>query len=442
MDAIIRSCPNCRAVNIGVQTHCLRCGADLSTAVRLTAPLRRSTASQPAQTPGPARPPAAVPVQPRPSAPPTQPACPGCGKAILPGQRFCPRCGTPLYAEKPGKTPAPQAACRRCGKVPLPGELFCSHCGAPLQAPAPVGVSPAVIAGPPVANAAPPRDTANAVPPIGRQTGPPVVPPPPRHTASAAPAAAEPAAPQVFTPPPMPQPPAGQAYPVAYPAPPPMTPSAAPAGFPAPRPVPRYRTCLWILAGLAVLVVAVAALAYFGLFVFNPFKMLASNPQNTTVPAPIAVAPASPGIPEGVLYGFYQGDGREGSDTLWIANANTAYAAPPQNVTIGTCGVTTRVNELITMDRPGQCIWAEVTTAETSAGVQFYGSSVKSEVRVLIDEQVYWTGSIAGPNADTTAVPFHKFFVAWQLPSAPHTIKVEYLSGPTVTVRFFGFDYQ
>lgn len=53
-------------------------------------------------------------------------ACPDCGHAYQPGDRFCVRCGAEL--------PLPRAAadgpiCPSCAAVVRPDELFCSRCG-------------------------------------------------------------------------------------------------------------------------------------------------------------------------------------------------------------------------------------------------------------------------------------------------------------------------
>lgn len=53
--------------------------------------------------------------------------CPGCGKPMLPGERFCRGCGRRLSEG------ASAVDCSRCGaKVPLPAD-FCGHCGAPVS---------------------------------------------------------------------------------------------------------------------------------------------------------------------------------------------------------------------------------------------------------------------------------------------------------------------
>ena len=55
--------------------------------------------------------------------------CPQCGAAILPGARFCGRCGRALSPDG-GETPG--RVCPACGKPCREGERFCGRCGARL----------------------------------------------------------------------------------------------------------------------------------------------------------------------------------------------------------------------------------------------------------------------------------------------------------------------
>ena len=52
-------------------------------------------------------------------------ACVNCGAEVLPNDRFCPKCGSPLTI-----------ACGNCGRVARSGDQFCAGCGQPLPAPA------------------------------------------------------------------------------------------------------------------------------------------------------------------------------------------------------------------------------------------------------------------------------------------------------------------
>ncbi len=52
-------------------------------------------------------------------------ACAQCGTEVLPDDRFCPKCGSPLTI-----------ACGNCGRVARMGDQFCAHCGQTLSAPA------------------------------------------------------------------------------------------------------------------------------------------------------------------------------------------------------------------------------------------------------------------------------------------------------------------
>src|SRR5512140_1896184 len=49
--------------------------------------------------------------------------CRACGRALAPGSRFCPSCGTPV-----------EAACRSCGASLAADARFCAACGAPVAA--------------------------------------------------------------------------------------------------------------------------------------------------------------------------------------------------------------------------------------------------------------------------------------------------------------------
>ena len=48
-------------------------------------------------------------------------ACSRCGTQLLPGAKFCHKCGAPLIAE-----------CSRCGAQLRAGTKFCTQCGTPL----------------------------------------------------------------------------------------------------------------------------------------------------------------------------------------------------------------------------------------------------------------------------------------------------------------------
>jgi len=65
----------------------------------------------------------------------TPSTCPGCGKPIAHGKKFCSGCGAPVSAPAPATpaTPAPPlSVCTACGNPLRPGAKFCGKCGRKL----------------------------------------------------------------------------------------------------------------------------------------------------------------------------------------------------------------------------------------------------------------------------------------------------------------------
>jgi len=61
------------------------------------------------------------------------PVCPACGKSCSGDDRFCSRCGTPLFdeaSEQEAEAPEKQLVCIKCGKPVNAEDLFCMSCGA------------------------------------------------------------------------------------------------------------------------------------------------------------------------------------------------------------------------------------------------------------------------------------------------------------------------
>lgn len=57
-------------------------------------------------------------------------SCPGCGKQLAPGSKFCGGCGTKIGAVASSPTAAPsQTNCSRCQAVLKPNARFCGKCG-------------------------------------------------------------------------------------------------------------------------------------------------------------------------------------------------------------------------------------------------------------------------------------------------------------------------
>jgi len=95
--------------------------------------------SEPQTGPGAAMPPPPAPI---PSPTPhhvrdaaTTSTCPGCGRPIVPGKKFCRNCGAPVSVPAPAApattVPLPPA-CTACGNPLRPGAKFCGKCGKKL----------------------------------------------------------------------------------------------------------------------------------------------------------------------------------------------------------------------------------------------------------------------------------------------------------------------
>ena len=129
-------CPNCSSQQPDGAAFCDSCGAALGGVAPAVMP------------------PAAVPMQPTPTAVVT--TCPVCGAPVMPGEAFCDSCGATLGPVVPVSLP-PQAAapaplspavapapapdgvltCPNCGAQLEPGSKFCDMCGTPVSAVAP-----------------------------------------------------------------------------------------------------------------------------------------------------------------------------------------------------------------------------------------------------------------------------------------------------------------
>jgi hypothetical protein len=124
-----------------------------------------------------------------------------------------------------------------------------------------------------------------------------------------------------------------------------------------------------------------------------------------------------------------------------VAYANSQFAAPPAQIAITTqCGGDCwRGNEWLTV-RYGSASWVEArsTTPVTAIGVQFWGLPGDGEVRVLLDGEEIWRGSIrgSGPNAGQV---FLNYLQASNLPSAVHALRVQPVGAEdAATIYFFG----
>ncbi len=73
--------------------------------------------------------------------------CPGCGKPIVNGSKFCPSCGTTAPVPAPAPTPVAPAAvqpiCPFCGQALAADAVFCATCGNKIPDRAPQPQAPA-----------------------------------------------------------------------------------------------------------------------------------------------------------------------------------------------------------------------------------------------------------------------------------------------------------
>ncbi len=124
-----------------------------------------------------------------------------------------------------------------------------------------------------------------------------------------------------------------------------------------------------------------------------------------------------------------------------IAYANTDYrAAPPEIALTAQCGGDCwRGNEWLTV-RYGSDYWVEARSSgpTTAIGVQFWGLPGDGEVRVLLDGEQIWRGSIKGSGPQAGQV-FLNYLQASDLPLAVHTLRVQPLGATdAATIYFFG----
>ncbi len=90
-------CLKCGKTNIGWQTHCLLCQADLTDVEPHTVSYR---------------------------------LCQNCGAKLQLGEKFCTHCGTAVPKEEIPKKPKPQVAkCPNCGAALKSDAKFCTQCG-------------------------------------------------------------------------------------------------------------------------------------------------------------------------------------------------------------------------------------------------------------------------------------------------------------------------
>ena len=125
-----------------------------------------------------------------------------------------------------------------------------------------------------------------------------------------------------------------------------------------------------------------------------------------------------------------------------IAYANIEYTPPPEGVSIQSHGNLWTYNANIALMEKGDWISATCTNPNiTSVGVFLGGDTNDGWVRVLVDGQEVWRGSIYGPPESM----FINYLEVSGLVPGTHTIKVENLGisgeggGDDVAMRYFGF---
>lgn len=93
-------CPKCGKTNIGWQSNCLFCGADLS-----ASKIHKKVIYK----------------------------CPFCGAEVKKGQKFCTQCGAKLPENlEPIQEEQSVKRCPVCGAELKPGAKFCTQCGAKI----------------------------------------------------------------------------------------------------------------------------------------------------------------------------------------------------------------------------------------------------------------------------------------------------------------------
>jgi hypothetical protein len=158
------------------------------------------------------------------------------------------------------------------------------------------------------------------------------------------------------------------------------------------------------------------------------------------------VVSSTPGPPSalagGPRVGLLKGDARTFTvPPDFMAYANADYRVPPPEIalTVQCGGDCWRGNEWLTVRYgPTFSIEARSTVPTTAIGVQFWGLPGDGEVRVLLDGEEIWRGSIKGSGPEAGQV-FLNYLQACDLPLAEHTLRVQPLGATdAATIYFFG----
>jgi hypothetical protein len=129
-----------------------------------------------------------------------------------------------------------------------------------------------------------------------------------------------------------------------------------------------------------------------------------------------------------------------------IAFANIEFGSTPENVSIVSQGNLWRYNEVIALMNGGD--WISATCSDpniTTIGVRFIGDENDGWVRVLVDGQPVWTGSVYGKIAEGS---FTQYLEVSGLDPGNHTIQIENLGiagdggGIHAAIHYFACAYQ
>jgi hypothetical protein len=129
-----------------------------------------------------------------------------------------------------------------------------------------------------------------------------------------------------------------------------------------------------------------------------------------------------------------------------VAFANVEETETPANVTITSSDGLWRYHQYVAVMQKGHWIEAAYSGSDaTAVGVQFVGDTNDGWVKVLVDGQEVWRGSVYGTGPAYPGGAFVNYLEVSGLEAGPHTIRVEALGiqgkggGDDASMLFFGF---